>query len=68
MQIIGEPYKFESWQIQKIIDNYGLEKIQIKLFKTKQAGGLDYHRFQALYVSEDDWNDMKKEIFNTYGK
>lgn len=68
MQIIGEPYKFEAWQLQKIIDNYGEEKIQIKLFKKKKGGGLDFFKFQTIYVKEDDWNDMKKEIYNTYGK
>lgn len=65
MQTIGKPYKFGSFQIQKIIDNYGEEKIQIKYFSKNRNGNLNFSKFQAIYVLVRDWDNFKTEIKRT---
>jgi len=62
MEAIGKPYKFGAWQIQKIIDNYLVEKIQVKLFNRTKNGSLHFGRFQALYVLPKDWKQFKAEM------
>lgn len=62
MKILGKPYKFGSWQITLIIDNFGIKKIQIRLYKKNKNGGLNFQKCQQIYANPKDWQELKKEI------
>lgn len=62
MKALGKPYKFGMFQIQEIIDNYNVRKVQIKYFNRGKSKKPMFNRFQAIYVMPNDWKLFKKEI------
>lgn len=50
------------WQITKIIDNFGVEKIEIKYFKVHKKRGYDFHNYQVIYAKIKDWRDLISEL------
>lgn len=64
MEAIGKPVKFgdDLFQIQKVIDNYGVEKRQFKYFNKNKKGGINFSKFQAVYFLPKDWEKLKKEL------
>jgi hypothetical protein len=61
MEIIGKPIKFGLFQVQRIIDNFGIEKIQLKYFHRTKVG-ITFNKFQVLYIKMQDWKELKKMI------
>lgn len=62
MEILTKPYKFGSWQITKIIDKFGKEKIELKYFSKNKQGGLNWNHYQVLYIKLKDWKEFKSAI------
>lgn len=62
MEIISKPIKFDRWQVTKIIDNFGKEKIEIKYFSKNKTGGLNWNKYQVIYATIPSWKELKKKI------
>jgi len=58
MIIVGKPYKFGRWQITRVIDNFGVKKIEVKYFNKNRNGGLNFNKYKALYVLPKDWREF----------
>ena len=61
MEIIGKPWKRLPWQMQKVIDNFGLDKIQIKYINRTKDGGWNFSKFQVIYCTPKDWRFFNKK-------
>lgn len=64
MEAIGKSIKINGViQVQKIIDNFGIEKIQLKYFsRAKNGRSINFSKFQAVYFLPTDWKELKKAL------
>ena len=64
-KVISKQFKVGCWQITRIIDNFGVEKIQVRCYKRIPSGYLDFKKYQEIYAHPKDWDELKKAIRKT---
>lgn len=62
MEYLSKPFKFGKFQMTKILDNFGVKKIELKYFSSNKNGGLNFKKYQRMFIKLEDWKNLKKEI------
>lgn len=61
MEALSKPIKFLPWQITKIKDKFGNEKINIRYYR-QSAKGMDFTQSQNIYCKPADFENFKIKL------